>query len=510
MAIIDKFRGVMETFQEAAFGSPNWPPAGAKERWEKVEEFRRYAENNRDKLLPYATAFSRSLEGRDLFTPVGVAQEVCRFSADLLFSAEPVITHEQQTDLLERIEDASAPLLSSLVDIAEKIAAEGRGGLRVIRDSDISDDPIITHVCEDQIIWKEKHGHYVTGGIVVVEKKPDLRGVEVFRLLEDHSPGKIERALFRGTAQMLGSKVALSTFKDFKDLPDAEITGLDTPTLVRWDNVSGGRSDLAGQIPLLDKINEEFSRGIDKSRKSTPVTFAARELADEGGNLDLWGIILTGAGNMTSALGEDPSKTVETVQPDFKSAEIIAWIDFLIDSSLMFMGYSKASYGRDQGGSADSGKALRLRQARTLLRKAGKDRNAREAISEALGVAMAWAASKKEVEPYEPDIKFGDGLPRDETEEAQEAVQWTNSGAISLEELIRKRRPDWDQEQIDEEIDRIENGPQPQSSLTKRITDRAQLTDQAVPAGTPQDQNVVTPKQNAPVAPNIPPKQIPQ
>jgi hypothetical protein len=499
VGIQDTLRGFMETFQEVTFGSPNWPPASVKERWEKIEEFKRYQENDRAKLLPYATVFSRSLEGRDLFTPVGLAQEVCRLSADLLFSAQPVITHETETDLLERITDASAPLLSSLVDIAEKVAAEGRGGLRVVRDSDISDEPIITHVCEDQIIWNERHGHYVLGGTVVVEKKPDPKGQEVVRLLEQHSKGKIERALFRGTNQNLGQKIPLASHPDFKDLPDMEITRLDVPTLIRWDNVSGGRSDLQGQIPLLDKINEEYSRGIDKSRKSTPTTFAARELADEGGNIDLWGIILTGVGNMTSSLGEDPAKTVETVQPDFKSAEIIAWLDFLIDSALLFMGYSKASYGRDAGGSADSGKALRLRQSRTLLKKAGKDRNAIEAISEALGVAMAWSAGKSTVEDFGPDIKLGDGLPRDETEEAAEAVQWTNSGAISLEELIRMRRPDWDQEQIDEEIDRIENGPQPQSSLTKRITDRAQLTDQAVPPGTPPDQaNVKPPNNNQP------------
>ena len=71
------------------------------------------------------------------------------------------------------------------------------------------------------------------------------------------------------------------------------------------------------------------------------------------------------------------------------------------------MGYSKASYGRDEGGSADSGKALRLRQARTLLKKAGKDRMASEAIRNALAVALAWEDGGSTVADYRPEVQVG-------------------------------------------------------------------------------------------------------
>lgn len=472
MAVMERVQSMLESFQQAAHGAPTWPPRDVKERWAKIEGWRRYYQNDPGAMLQHAPAFNRSDEGRDIFTPVALAREVCRYSADLMFSAEPVITFENDEQLLERVMEANG-LEADIIGIAEYIAAEGRGGLRVIKDTDISEIPLITHVHEDQIIWNERHGRFVLGGTIVITRVEDANQRIIYRLLEEHTAGKIERRLYKGNSYLLGKEVALNTLPEFKDLIAEEETGLDQPTLIRWDNVSGGKSDLDGQEALLDKINEEFSRGMDKSRKSTPVTFAARELADEAGSFDLWGIYLTGTGNLAQSLGEDPAKTVETVQPDFGSNEVISWVDFLIDSALLFMGYSKASYGRDQGGSADSGKALRLRQARTLLKKAGKDRMAIRALEQAYAVAMAWEAGSGTVKDYMPDVKLGDGLPRDETEAAQDTLVWTQAGAASLEEKIKARRPDWDQEAVDAEMQRIEADPQTQP--TQRLANTRRI-----------------------------------
>lgn len=461
MAILDKLQALMESFQSTAHGAVTWPPASVADRWGKIETYRRYFDNDYATMLQNATYFNRTDEGRTLFTPVGLASEVCNYSADLLFSAEPSVTFENEK-LLETVQAANR-LASRLPEIAAYVASEGRGGLRVVRDSNVqSGTPLITHVHEDQIIWDERYGGFVLGGTVVTERtKRDSAGMELetYRLFESHQAGGIARQLFRGRSWYLGQRVPLTSLDEFKDLKEEEETGLDQPTLIRWDNVSGGRSDISGQEALLDAINEEFSRGREKSRKSKPITFAARELADSTGAVDLTGIILTGAGNLARDLGEDPAKTVETVQPSFPSTEIINWLNFLVDCALMFMAYSKASYGRDQGGSADSGKALKLRQQRTLLKKAGKDRMAMEALEMAYAVSMCWLSGGSKVNDFRPDVQLGDGLPTDELEDAQTAQAWDAAGAISLEEKIRMRRPDWSDEQIQEEIDRIDAKP---------------------------------------------------
>lgn len=431
-----------------------WPPEGIAEHWERVQDYRRRYTNHREERLMYAPEFNRTQYGKRIYTPVGLAREVCNLSAEMLFSAPPQITLEGQDELLATVLEANG-LDARLVAMAAMIATEGRGGLRVIYDTEVSDAPLITHVHEDEVVWDERHSSFVVGGAVVIERSigTAVRGTqEVYRLIEEHTRGAIERRLHRGTVMQLGSKVPLETLDEFAGLSEHEDTGLDVPTLIRWDNVSGGHSDLAGAEAILDRVDADISYGAEKSEKARAIAWAEKGLFDARGEVDLTGVIPIKRKEGT--MGEAPAPA-GTVQPDFQSAETIAWIDFLVDSALMFMGYSKASYGRDEGGSADSGKALKMRQARTLLKKAGKDRQAVEAITNALAVAMALEANASTVADFRPEIQLGDGLPRDAMEDAQEVAQWDAAGAISLEEKVRVRRPDLDDEAIEAEIERI-------------------------------------------------------
>lgn len=433
-----------------------WPPEVIREHWEQVADYARRYENDKDRMLAHTPEFSRSKYLRAMYTPAAVAREVCNFSADMLFSAPPDIKYEANETLLETVLDENG-LDSALIAMAGTIAAEGRGGLRVYYDDVVNEKrtPLIDHVHETEVIWNER-GRFVTGGAVIIEREMARAGElsnEVYRLVEEHIPGEIHRQLFRGNSQKLGDKVNMDTLREFRGLPEVEETNLDKPTLIRWDNVPGGYSDLAGAAAMLDAINAEISYGRSKSEKSQPVSFADSRLFDSEGRIDVSGILPVRAGRFRE-LEQEPDALYGTIQPDFQSAEIIAWADFLLDTCLLSMGYSKASYGRDQGGSADSGKALRLRQARTLLKKAGKDRMAIEAITTALAVALAWQDNASTIAEHRPDVKLGDGLPRDALEDAQEANAWGDS--ISLEEKIRIRRPDWGDEEIQEEIRRID------------------------------------------------------
>lgn len=438
-----------------------WPPPSIAEHWERVEDYRRRYENRRGERLAYATEFSRTTYGRRIYTPVGLAREVCNFSAEMLFSAPPEITFEDDEELLEGILDANG-LDARLTAIAAVIATEGRGGLRIINDESVADVPLITHVHEDEVIWDERHGSFVVGGAVIIERQPTTQSgtmADVYRLVEEHVRGGVSRRLYKGTSATLGSVVKMDTLDEFAGLPEEEDTGLDVPTLIRWDNVSGGYSDLAGAEAMLDRIDAEVSYGAEKSEKARPISYADASLFDSRGQVDLSGVIPIRKGRLRQLEdNEDTNKLAGTIQPDFQSAETIAWIDFLVDSCLMFMGYSKASYGRDSGGSADSGKALRLRQARTLLKKSGKDRMAVEAITNALAVAMAWQegdGADRKVADYRAGVSLGDGLPVDETELAQDVALRRNAEAVSTEQAVRDLRPGWTEDEITDEVDRI-------------------------------------------------------
>ncbi len=460
--------GLFEALQKrVGTAFQDWPPASVEKHWRKIEFYRLRFENDALELFRNNTDLSGTTDNARIYTPVPLAREMARLSSALLFSSPPTIVHETYQASLEELLEANG-LEPFLHDKGETIAVEGRGAFRIIRDETISDQPLITFIHEDQILWKEKHGRFVQGGTVVIER--DLGQGQVYRLLEEHVVGEVQRRLYRGDIYRLGTEVELGSEEankkvpEFSELEAEEDTGLDVPTLIRWDNVPGGHSDIAGIEVLLDRLDEAESLMLDKGRKSVPIVFADDSLTDAAGNaVSFPGVVfLQAPGVMQEG---NISQAVEVVQPGFETTDHLAWIGHLIETTLMHSGYSLASYGLDQGGSADSGKALKLRQSRTLLTKAGKDRMAKEAIVNAIAVALAWKEGAAEVKDYRPDVQLGDGLPEDEIEDSSVISTLDSAGAISLEEKVRRANPTRDQEWIDEEIERIQSAVKEQSAL---------------------------------------------
>lgn len=457
MALLDWLRNLLQI-------GPNdrrpldWPPPHVRNEWEKIADYRRRYENDRAQMLKADPVFkTASDEKKSLYTPIPLAAEMVHLSSALLFSAEPKFIHANQQDLLDRVLAANG-MGAFLHHSGSHVAFQGSSCLRIIRDEEVSDQPLITRIDADQVIWRKKHERFVTGGYVVIERRPNPFADEVFRLIEDHQPGTIERDLYKGTRRTLGSPIPHALWlEEFRSLPERTDTRLDAPTLYLWENVPGGRSDLAGLDALLDRLNEAESLAVDKLRKSVPVTVVDRRLADRQGRVDLHGIVFTG-GQQTQ-FGEGVAKTVETIQPQLQSEEHIRYIEHLREMILQQAGYSLASWGLDDGGSADSGKALRLRQARTLLTKAGKERSAREAIANAVACACAWSSStparSRSIEEFRPEIELGDGLPPDLLEDAQEIAIKRGAAAISLEQAVRELHPDWAEDVITAEVERI-------------------------------------------------------
>ncbi len=454
MSFLDWLKTVLSV--GAADNRPlDFPPSHLKVEWERIEGYVLRYENDRAELLKRDAEFKGADdEKKGLFTPVPLAAEMARLSAQLLFSAEPKFVNEAQEKVTERVVEANDPG-EFFLDAGEHVAVQGYGGLRVIRDEAVADVPLVTHVAANRCIFRVRHGRFVTGGYVVIERRPDPFRDEVYRLVEDHKPGRIERALYKGNRTSLGSIVPPARWlEEFSSLPENTDTRMDAPTLYRWNNVPGSWSDLARLDSLFDRLNEAESIGVDKLRKSVPVVVADRKLADKQGRVKLHGVIFTGGSSQVA--GEGVAKTVETIQRELDAESHKAYVSHLRDSILMYGGYSLASWGLDDGGSADSGKALRLRQQRTLLTKAGKERSARAAITAAFAAACAWSEYARDPKPYRPDLQLGDGLPRDPVEDAQVIGVKRGAEVVSVEQGLRELHPEWTQKQIDEEIERLE------------------------------------------------------
>ncbi len=475
----------MERLVGRIHGVQDYPPKLVRPQWSAIEAYRHRFENDRARLIQNNPRWHG--EAGKLFEPVPVAYEMARLSSSLLFSERVGATMptEEGTEksplqpaLDEILEDSRFDEFCH--ESGEYVANQGVIGVRIVRDEEVSDLPLLTWVHGDQILWDVRYGRYVKGGAVVTERMPEEGpGKPVYRMVEEHGKGYVERALYKGTGTTLGRPVALDSLDEFVGLPEFEETGLDESTLVMWKNIPGGRSDLFPILGQLDRIDEAEALLVEKARKSRPWLFAGRGLANDQGVVDISNLIFMERGETNEALGiTEGGRLVEHVQPSMQSEEHIAWSFHVLDLCLMMSGYSLATWGRDaSGGGADSGLALKLKQSRTLLNRAGKDRMGRQSLARALAVALALRENPNaanaivRVRDYLPDIELGDGFPEDPLQTAQEIQTLDSAKAITPEEKVRMRHPDYDDARVAEEAAKLGAAEGPAERLSRALND---------------------------------------
>lgn len=498
--------GILDKIKSQWASEDTWPPASVKDHWYEIEQYRRRYRNQRWELIQWDPNLSISAHKQEVFTPVGLPRELCRFSAALLFPDTPQITSTENEAVLERIQQVN-DIGAFAVRGGVKAAAEGRVGIRILKDPAISSTPLMTIVPEDHIVWDIRHDHFIVGGMVVITRKEKDQAIRaankiVWRLLEEHTPGLITRTLYKGEERKLGKAVPLSAYPEFADLVPEEYTGLDRATLVPWENVPGGESDLFGLGPLFNELNEAESLLLDRGRKSIPRTFVDRSLADEAGNVtELDGYILTGGSRVKMNYGDTSASSVHTAVPGFLSSEHIDWINHIEQLVVTCAGYAPSTWGI-QGQTASvqravSGYAMKLAQLRTLLTRGQKAHMAMQAFGWSLATATAWDLGESKVADFLPTIELGDGLPSDPLDGAQEVLFLRQAQAASTETLVRTVNPTWTDAQVDEEVeDILESGAFPPGGGAAQGVGplgakmRSLLTDPAPKAGDGVDDNI--------------------
>lgn len=433
-----------------------WPPASVKPQWDLIRARRKRLRNDPDEVIDQNPHFSGAGEERkSTFTPVPLARDICRMSSQLLFSEDPRIVYEAAQDEIDEIISENE-LAAHLQDAGEKVAVEGVGALKVIRDDRYLEDvPIIAYVPGDQILWEIGHGRFIAAGTTVTTRRKNATDTEHYRLFTRHERGRIVRTLYKGTSTQVGQPVSLSAFEEFAGLKPVEPTVEGAITLIPWYNVPGGASDLAGLDRLLDRVDEGVSYGVSKLRKSDPVSFVDASLFSEDGTADTGGVIPVRKGMRD--MEDDPAALTQTIQPGLQSEEHLAMVESFVNLAAEMAGYSRATWGRDQGGSADSGKALKIRLTRTLMTRAGKDRMTKAAITKALAIAYTWqhGGDVKDVQK-EITVHLGDGLPEDTLETAQEIQALVGAQAVTFEDVVRRIDPTLSDEDVTKKARELE------------------------------------------------------
>lgn len=417
--------------------------------------------------------------------------DVARTSADLLFGQPPSwLLSEGDAESMDAAQDRLNQLLDGPDVVAELLAAaelqSALGGvyLRMWWDTDITDKVMISAVAPDAAIPRWRYGRLAEVTFWTVVGR-DQRGT--WRHLEHHAPGRIEHALYLGDDGAIGRLMPLTERPETEwaaDLVDEEssittgVTGL-TACYVpnvrparRWRNVPGlaqlGRSDYEGVEQLFDALDEAYSSWMrDLSLAKARLFVSADMLEDNGpGGGATWDSeqeIFTGvpgadAGNYADG-APSMSDLIHAEQFDIRHEEHLATCQALMNRILVACGYSTGDFGDDQLAGAMTATEVtarkdlsnRTRAKKILLWQAAMQPFARTML-ELDAVIYGGSYGLK----ADPEMVFPVRVDEDPLVLSQTILNLKTAEAISREQRVRRLNPNWSNDEVDDEVKRLE------------------------------------------------------
>lgn len=381
-------------------------------------------------------------------------------------------------------------------------SSEGEVWWRVYANRQVADHPLIEFHSRENVI-PHFIGHRLVAAAFVSEfLGPDTsdQGNEkrtVWRHLEIHTTGRVENRLYRGTADRIGARVDLASHPETMDL--AEVWDHQLPGMLcgRIPNKLGrnrrlGISDYRAIKDYLLALNEAVTIGQENARltlKKRVVVPAhllrpREETVDNGDGtrsprvrptFDASEDVFT-AENLDTDLGTAETGPYKVLEYSFDAQALVEYKRDLVNSALTRAGITAQFVGSYNGaeGQAETGTALRVRLIPTTSAANGKGQFWDQAIPQMLlmaqlldqmpveqgGFGVGWSNAA-----LAPSVERTDPLPIDPTEQATRHVTLVGGGLESVETAIRDLHPDWTEQQITDEIDRIDQGQPAQPSF---------------------------------------------
>lgn len=444
----------------------DWPPADQHRVWAEIELFEALRTSNEARLRAEAGQYWWSPTGYVPYIVSPVPRLISRASANMLFAAAPDIRSDSAQDGLDYLTKQN-DLTSELHRAALLSSSEGEVWGRICVQPQLLDVPIIEFVSRKHVI-PQFRGRFVTGATFITEWQISQK--ERLRLLETYEPGVIRSVLYRGDRTHLGASIPLDSFSETKGTRPEVMTGFDYPLCCFIPNTidgdtTRGYSDYTGLKDRFLGLNRSETIGDANHR----LAGRKRAMVDAGylrdGKLPDGEDIFV----MTSRHAGDDAKAhapLEVIDYRFEAAETVKWIDHMIDTTLQFAGIAPQLLGRGVDNSVISGTALKLKMAHSLMEIAGKGHYFDLTVPKLLQSAMVIDARPTtqdgfgrgyQVPQQLPAFTRVNGIPRDDTEAAQQLSLWVASEAISVEERVTFLHPQWTPQQQAQEVQRIKD-----------------------------------------------------
>lgn len=416
---------------------------------------------------------------------IPIAGEIAAVSADLLFSESPRIripeadsggmfrTQERLEEIIER-----GGVIQRIHEGAEACSAMGGVFLKVNWDANQYSFPILSIVQADNAIPEFQWGFLKA---VTFWRELTNDGYDenvVYRHIERHEivNGKayIFNALYRGTPTDLGKRLDLADHPDTAHLKGFESinTQLDTLPVRYVPNIRPNRrfrnhpighnlgiSDYSGAEGAMDSLDETWTSWIrdiqlGKGRIIVNQQWLSRDEITGEFKFD-------GEQEVFTTLNMDPvsSKGVgfTVAQFDIRMEQHRQTALELLDRIITNAGYSPQTFGLRIEGRAESGTALNIRERRTTTTQGKKAVYWKKALEDILEIMLKVDAIhlKSGVEPARPNVEIKDTFQSDIMAVSTVVDMISRAEAASIETKVRMIHPDWTEEQVQAEVDRI-------------------------------------------------------
>lgn len=411
-----------------------------------------------------------------------VAAELVGTSADLIAEKPPAATlhpdDEGNTKAAQALDQltSSDSFSSDVWDAFYHVSAAGWCFARIVWDLDVKPFPWVEFVDADGGFAEFASGEQVA--ITFYDTHPDPDDRNVFRLLQRHSPGRIEYGLYKGTETQLGMRVPVTDHAgtaylvDLLD-QDSEIkTGTDllTARMIRnreknpaWRNHPTlryyGRSDVAkggGIWADIDRAWTELMHELESGRHRLMVSEELLQTGPPGeGSYFEWhrDVFALAPGGDPDAAGR-----IESIQPELRVDKHMAVVDAATRKGIDAVGLSPLTVGMDPQASGDmTATETRARSDKTIKTFGGKARQARAGLSELL---TAYLHMDAQINNYPPptrmvNISITEPVQDTDRDRAERAQSLRAAEAASTYYLVRDLHPEWTEQQVEEEVSRI-------------------------------------------------------
>lgn len=413
---------------------------------------------------------------------IPIAADIAAVSSDLLFSEEPHLRLYQngkevlegtQRDRLDQITKKNG-LHYKLNEGGETCAALGDVYLKIGWSKDELEMPTIS-VVQPDCAWAE----YLLGTLVCIHfftvYKIERQTRVYHRIYERYERGTITMQAYRGDEYNLGADEGNDVLQKYgyetvitppiNDMLAVHIANVRPNRLNRLSNL--GRSDLDGLRDMMDSLDETYSSWmrdirLAKARLIVPAEFLRRDTSQ-----------LFGDNRFTYEFDEDVETLVAmdidsekagqgAITPsqfDIRSEDHKTTCMELIERIVTIAGYAPQSFGLNIQGTAQSGTALSIREKKSFSTKGKKQTYWQNPLEDIITALVRLDATLYPGNGLNQEatvtVSFADGMADDLTTVATAIDLLNRAEAISDEAKVQMQHPDWNENQIKIEVDRI-------------------------------------------------------